>query len=164
MSERRSNYITPEGAAKLQAELDQLWKLERPKVTKEVQAAAQQGDRSENAEYIYGKRRLREIDRRLRFLTKRLDELTVVSEPVARDGRAYFGAWVSVEDDEGNETRYRLVGPDETEAERGSISVDSPIGRALLGRRVDEEVRVQRPRGQISYLILAVDYDEKPAR
>ncbi len=162
MSERRSNYITPEGAAKLQAELDQLWKLERPKVTKEVQAAAQQGDRSENAEYIYGKRRLREIDRRLRFLSKRLDELMVVSEPVARDGRAYFGAWVGVEDDAGNETRYRLVGPDETEAERGRISVDSPIGRALLGRRVDEEVRVQRPKGEISYLIVAVDYDEKP--
>ncbi len=164
MSERRSNYITPEGAAKLQAELDQLWKLERPKVTKEVQAAAQQGDRSENAEYIYGKRRLREIDRRLRFLSKRLDELTVVSEPVARDGRAYFGAWVEVEDGEGNETRYQLVGPDETEAERGRISVDSPIGRALLGRRVDEEVRVQRPKGEISYLIVAVDYEDKPAR
>ena len=164
MSERRSDYITPVGAAKLQAELDRLWKVERPTVTREVQAAAQQGDRSENAEYIYGKRRLREIDRRLHYLSRRLEELTVVSEPVARDGRAYFGAWVTVEDEAGSQTRYRLVGPDETEAERGCISVDSPIGRALLGRRADDEVQVERPKGQIRYLILAVDYEEKPAR
>ncbi len=97
-NERGSNHITPAGEQRLRAELDQLWKLERPRVTQEVTAAAAQGDRSENAEYIYGKRRLREIDRRIRYLQKRLDELVVVREPVARDGRAYFGAWVTVED------------------------------------------------------------------
>ncbi len=157
--ERRSNHITPEGAERLRAELDQLWQVERPSVTKEVTAAAAQGDRSENAEYIYGKRRLREIDRRIRYLHKRLDELVVVREPVARDGRAYFGAWVTVEDESGSETRYRLVGPDESEADRGRISVDSPIGRALLGRREDDEVTVERPKGRITYTVLAVDYD-----
>ncbi len=159
-TEGKSSYITPEGAAKLRSELDQLWKVERPRVTKEVSAAAAQGDRSENAEYIYGKRRLREIDRRVRYLSKRLDELTIVSEPVARDGRAYFGAWITVEDESGEETRYRLVGPDESEADRGRISIDSPIGRALLGKREDDEIVVQRPKGRITYTILAVEYED----
>ena len=162
-AEPRSNtitpYITPEGAARLREELGQLWKRERPKVTAEVQAAAQQGDRSENAEYIYGKRRLREIDRRIRFLSKRLDELVIVDEPVARDGRAYFGAWVTVEDEQGNQRRYRLVGPDESDAENGSISIDSPIGRALLGRREDDEVEVRRPKGVMRYTIAAIEYE-----
>ncbi len=153
-------YITPEGAAKLQAELAQLWNVERPRVTQEVSDAAALGDRSENAEYIYGKKRLREIDRRIRYLQKRLDQLVVVREPVARDGRALFGAWVTVEDEEGRETRYRLVGPDETEAEAGLISIDSPIGRALLGKRADDEVTVQRPKGRITYTILSVGYGE----
>ncbi len=123
-----------------------------------MQAAAQQGDRSENAEYIYGKRRLREIDRRIRFLSKRLDALVVVDQPVARDGRAYFGTWVTVQDEEGNQCRYRLVGPDESDAENGSISVESPIGRALLGRREDDEVEVRRPKGVVRYTILGIDY------
>ena len=154
------SYITPEGAARLQTELDQLWRVERPGVTREVQAAAQQGDRSENAEYIYGKRRLREIDGRIRYLRKRLDELVVVTAPVARDGRAYFGAWVRVEDETGVETRYRLVGPDESEADRGRISVESPIGRALLGRRRDDEVIVERPAGRMTYTVLSVEYED----
>ena len=157
--ERRSNHITPAGAARLRDELEGLWKHERPKVTAEVQAAAQQGDRSENAEYIYGKRRLREIDRRIRFLSKRLDDLVIVDQPVARDGRVYFGVWVSVEDEEGNELRYRLVGPDESDAENGSISIDSPIGRALLGRREDDEVEVRRPKGVVRYTITAIEYE-----
>ncbi len=159
-NQRGSNHITPAGEQRLRAELDQLWKQERPRVTQEVTAAAAQGDRSENAEYIYGKRRLREIDRRIRYLQKRLDELVVVREPVARDGRAYFGAWVTVEDERGDETRYQLVGPDESEADRGRISVDSPIGRALIGHREDDEVSVERPKGRITYTILAVDYGD----
>ena len=155
--EPRSNYITPEGATRLQDELRQLWKTERPRVTAEVQAAAAQGDRSENAEYIYGKRRLRQIDARIRFLTKRLEEVEVVRLPVADDGRAYFGSWVTVEDSDGSESRFRLVGPDESDVEKGLISVDSPIGRALLGKREDDEVTVRRPKGAITYLITDVE-------
>lgn len=157
--EARSKYITPEGAARLQGELRTLWRNERPQVTAEVQAAAAQGDRSENAEYIYGKRRLRQIDSRIRFLTKRLEELEVVRAPVADDGRAYFGSWVTVEDPEGNEARFRLVGPDESDVEHGLISVDSPIGRSLLGRREDDEVTIRRPKGDITYLIVAIESD-----
>src|SRR5688500_1156774 len=127
------NYLTPTGHKQLADELNRLMSVERPKVTQEVAEAAAQGDRSENAEYIYGKRRLREIDRRIRFLGKRLDEVAVV-EPTARDdGRAYFGAWVTVEDDDGEEASYRLVGPDEADAKQGLVSIDSPVGRALLG-------------------------------
>ena len=155
-----ASYITPAGFRKLEEEAERLWSVERPRVTHEVSEAAALGDRSENAEYIYGKKRLREIDRRIRYLQKRLDQLVVVREPVARDGRALFGAWVTVEDEEGGETRYRLVGPDETEAEAGLISIDSPIGRALLGKRAGDEVTVQRPKGRITYTILAVDYGE----
>lgn len=157
-----SNYITPGGAERLRAELDRLWKVERPQVTREVQAAAQQGDRSENAEYIYGKRRLREIDRRIRYLSKRLDELTIVREPVARDGRAHFGAWVSALDEEGNELRVQLVGPDEADANRGRISVDSPVGRAFLRTRPDDEITVHRPKGPITFTILSIHYDDPP--
>ena len=157
--EARSKYITPQGAARLQEELRTLWRNERPQVTAEVQAAAAQGDRSENAEYIYGKRRLRQIDSRIRFLTKRLEELEVVRAPVADDGRAYFGSWVTVEDPEGNEARFRLVGPDESDVEHGLISVDSPIGRNLLGRREDDEVTIRRPKGDITYLIVAIESD-----
>jgi transcription elongation factor GreB len=153
-----SRYITPEGAARLRDELIQLWTVERPKVTQEVADAAAQGDRSENAEYIYGKRRLREIDSRVRFLGKRLDEVAVV-EPTARtDGRAYFGAWVTVEDDEGVLARFRLVGPDEADAKQGLVSIDSPMGRALLGRREGDEVTVTRPKGLTSMTITQVTY------
>jgi len=155
--EARSKYITPDGASRLQDELRQLWRVERPKVTAEVQAAAAQGDRSENAEYIYGKRRLRQIDSRIRFLTKRLEEVEVVRAPVADNGRAYFGCWITVEDEAGTESRFRLVGPDESDVENGRISVDSPIGRALLGKREDDEVTVRRPKGDITYLITQID-------
>src|SRR5512138_819667 len=106
---KRSPHITPEGARKLRAELDQLWSVERPRVTQEVADAAAQGDRSENAEYIYGKRRLREIDRRVRFLSKRLDEVTVVNEPPSDPKRCFFGAWVTIEDEDGEEVTYRIV-------------------------------------------------------
>jgi len=154
----RSPHITPEGAAKLRAELDQLWTVERPRVTQEVADAAAQGDRSENAEYIYGKRRLREIDRRVRFLSKRLETVKIVAEPPTDPSRVFFGAWVTVEDDDGNEKVYRIVGADESELERGLISIDSPVARALLGKRAGDEVVVRVPRGEVEYTVLKVEY------
>jgi transcription elongation factor GreB len=153
-----SGYITPEGARRLRAELDQLWSVERPRVTQEVSDAAALGDRSENAEYIYGKRRLREIDRRIRFLAKRLDALTVVEPADRDDGRVYFGAWVTVEDEDGVEAEYRLVGPDEADAKASDISIDSPMGRALLGRAEGDEVAVVRPKGRATFTISSVRY------
>jgi transcription elongation factor GreB len=159
---KRSSHITPEGAKKLRAELDQLWTVERPRVTQEVADAAAQGDRSENAEYIYGKRRLREIDRRVRFLSKRLEEITVVSEPPTDPARAFFGAWVTVEDEDGAEKTYRIVGADESDLEQGAISIDSPVARALLGKRRGEEVTVRVPRGDVVYSIVAVSYGKPP--
>jgi transcription elongation factor GreB len=155
----RSKHITPEGARKLRAELDQLWTVERPRVTQEVADAAAQGDRSENAEYIYGKRRLREIDRRVRFLSKRLDEVTVVSEPPTDPRRVFFGAYVTVEDEDGDHHRYRIVGGDESDVDKGWISIDSPVARACLGKREDDVVLVRAPRGEIEYTIVAVSYD-----
>ena len=152
-----SRYITPEGYARLREEHERLWRIERPKVTEQVAAAAALGDRSENAEYIYGKKRLREIDARLRFLGRRLEELTVV-EPDARRGneRVFFGSWVTLEDEAGESVRYRIVGPDEADPARGLISMDSPVGRGLLGKRVDDEVRVRRPKGDVLFVILEI--------
>jgi transcription elongation factor GreB len=156
-----SHYITRAGFQKLEAELAWLWKEERPRVTEAVSVAAALGDRSENADYIYGKKRLREIDRRIRFLTKRIDELSVVDAgPRKEADRVYFGAWVSVEDEEGVALRYRLVGPDEFDAGEGLISVDSPVGRALMGQRLGDEVVVRRPKGETVYEILAIDYED----
>ena len=152
--------ITPEGIKRLQDELDALWNVERPKVTQEVSDAAAQGDRSENAEYIYGKRRLREIDRRVRFLRKRIDVLEVVRPgEVADRARIYFGARVTLEDENGEEQRYRLVGPDEFDPDRREISVHSPLGRSLLGKRMDDEVTVERPAGRTFYTVIEIAYD-----
>src|SRR5262249_3244223 len=156
----KKSYITPDGAKKLRAELDQLWTVERPRVTQEVADAAAQGDRSENAEYIYGKRRLREIDRRVRFLSKRLDEITIVSEPPSDPARVFFGAYVTVEDEDGAERTYRIVGADESDLDQGAISIDSPVARALLGKRGGDEVSVRVPRGEVVYSILAVTYSK----
>ena len=154
--------ITPQGVKKLQEELEQLWKVERPKVTKEVAAAAAQGDRSENAEYIYGKKRLREIDSRMRFLKKRFDQIRVVRpEEIEDRERIFFGAWVTLEDEEGEEVRYRLVGPDETVPEEGLISVESPIGRALMGKGEDDEVTVRRPAGPVTFTVLSIAYESE---
>ncbi len=127
-------------------------------MTQEVADAAAQGDRSENAEYIYGKRRLREIDRRVRFLAKRLDTVVIVGEPPTDRSRVFFGAWVTVEDDDGAEKVYRIVGADESELERGLISIDSPVARALLGKREGDEVLVRVPRGEVEYTVLKVEY------
>ncbi len=154
----KKSYITPEGARRLRAELEQLWTIERPRVTQEVADAAAQGDRSENAEYIYGKRRLREIDRRVRFLSKRLDGVTVVSEPPSDPKRVFFGAWVTLEDDDGTEVTYRIVGPDESDVDKGWISMEAPVAKALLGKRDGDEVTVRRPKGDISYTITAITY------
>jgi transcription elongation factor GreB len=155
-----SNYITRAGFEALTSELEWLWKEERPRVTEAVSVAAALGDRSENADYIYGKKRLREIDRRIRFLTKRVDELVVVDGGPRKDpDRVYFGGWVEIEDEAGEVQRYQLVGPDEFDAAAGRISVDSPVGRALMGKRVGDEVIVRRPKGETIYEILSVEYE-----
>ena len=153
-----AKYITPEGAKTLRDELAWLWTKERPRVTQAVSDAAALGDRSENADYIYGKRRLREIDRRIEYLSKRLDVLTVVTELPPDRGRVAFGAWVTLEDDDGAEQVYRLVGPDEFDAKAGLISVDSPVARAVLGKREGDEVTVVRPKGPATFTITGVRY------
>jgi len=155
---KSSAYITPEGARRLRDELDHLWRVKRPQVTQAVSEAAAQGDRSENAEYIYGKKQLREIDRRIRFLQKRLDELVVVDRAPSDTSRVFFGAWVRLETDDGEVTEYRIVGPDEFDLAHGQISIDSPLARALLKRTVDEEVTVALPRGKTVYTILDIRY------
>jgi transcription elongation factor GreB len=154
-----TNYITPQGYRKLTEELRQLWTVERPRVTQEVADAAALGDRSENAEYIYGKKRLREIDRRLRFLSKRIDELQVVQPAPEQRGRVFFGAYVTVEDEQGEASRFQLVGPDEYDARQHRVSVDSPLGHALLGKAEGDEVRVQKPRGSTRLTIVDIEYD-----
>ncbi|HEY7638736.1 MAG TPA: transcription elongation factor GreB [Steroidobacteraceae bacterium] len=158
---RGSKFITPEGAARLKQELDHLWRVLRPQVTQAVQEAAAQGDRSENAEYIYGKRQLREIDRRVRFLRQRLDGMVVVAAPPSDPARVFFGAWVQLEDEAGAEVEYRIVGPDEFDAAQGFISMDAPLGRALLGKRLDDEVKVELPGGTKVYVVVGVRYGEK---
>jgi len=157
-----SKYITPQGAARLRAELDQLWSVERPAVTQAVSEAAAQGDRSENAEYIYGKRRLREIDGRVRFLRKRLDGMSVVDQPPSDPRKVFFGAWISIEDDAGTLATYRIVGPDEFDLERDYISMDSPLGRALLGKSLDAEITVALPAGAKTYVIVEIAYGSRP--
>lgn len=154
-----SPYITPEGDARLRRELDFLWRVRRPQVTRAVAEAAAQGDRSENAEYIYGKKQLREIDRRVRFLRKRLEQLVVVREAPSDPTRIHFGAWVRVEDQAGSERVYRIVGPDEFDPAQGWISLDSPVARALLGKRVDDAVSVALPQGDVEYVVLDVAYE-----
>jgi len=153
------SYITPAGFRRLQEEADRLWRVERPRVTQQVADAAALGDRSENAEYIYGKKRLREIDGRLRFLRQRLDSLTVVSGAPPRTDRIYFGAFVTVAEQNGDRAEYRLVGPDESDPAQGLLSIESPLGRALLGRSEGDEVSVRRPRGEATLAIAAIRYE-----
>jgi transcription elongation factor GreB len=153
---RPPRYITREGFRRLADEHERIWSVERPRVVAEVEAAAALGDRSENAEYIYGKRKLRELDRRLRFLSERMDALTVVEPSPHPDGRAFFGAWVTVEAEDGEERTYRLVGPDEFDVARGLLSVEAPLGRALLGRREGDVVAVQRPAGRAEVTVVEI--------
>ena len=155
---RGSRYITPEGEAILREELHQLWKVERPQVTSAVHEAAKNGDRSENGDYIYGKRRLREIDSRVRFLNKRLDELEVVDRPPQDQSKVRFGAWVTLEDEDGEEKRWRIVGPDEFDLAEGKLSMDSPMARAMLGKGLDDEVAVRSPSGEQVFFVTGIEY------
>ena len=154
-----SAYITPQGAERLRAELDFLWRVKRPQVTQAVSEAAAQGDRSENADYIYGKKQLREIDRRIRFLQKRFDEFVVVNQAPTDPSRVYFGAWVRLEDESGKIVEYRIVGADEFDTEKGWISIDSPVARALLKKTVDDEAIVMLPQGRMIYTVLEIRYE-----
>ncbi|MGC8119478.1 transcription elongation factor GreB [Marinobacter sp. VGCF2001] len=154
----RPRYITPEGEQALREELQYLWKVKRPEVTQAVREAAAQGDRSENAEYIYGKKQLREIDRRVRFLSKRLDEVSVVNRLPEDQSRVFFGAWVTVEDEDGHERAYRIVGADEFDLEKGYLSVNAPLARALIGKHLDDEVSVKTPEGWKEVVITGIRY------
>lgn len=154
-----SKYITRAGFCRLDAELTFLWKTKRPQVTQAVREAAAQGDRSENAEYIYGKKQLREIDRRVRFLRQRLDNITVVDHVPSDPSRIFFGAWVELEDEGGNTQKHRIVGPDEIDPEQGYISMDSPVAIALMKKSVDEEITVSTPKGEMLLTIISVNYE-----
>ena len=158
-AQAQARYITATGARQLNDELKYLWKVKRPEVTQAVKEAAAQGDRSENAEYIYGKKQLREIDRRVRYLSKRLDVLTVVDRlPEDRD-TVFFGAWVTLMDEQEKEYRYRIVGPDEISNEEGYISMDSPMAKRLLKRHVGDEFSITKPDGsEVWYEIVAIEY------
>jgi len=153
-----SPYITPEGHKHLNEELSYLWKIKRPQVTQAVAEAAAMGDRSENAEYIYGKKQLRQIDSRIRFLAKRLSELIVVDRIPKDTSKVFFGAWVEVEDTDGNISQYRIVGPDETNLEKDFISIDSPMAKALLRRAIGDEVVVSRPNGTTAFVVNSIHY------
>jgi transcription elongation factor GreB len=152
--------ITREGFERLKAELDELWRLRRPDVVKALAAAAAEGDRSENAEYTYRKKQLGEIDRRVRYLSKRIEALKVVEGAPARTDAVYFGAHLTVErEDSGAEATYRIVGPDEIDAAKGWISIDSPLARAALGKKIDDEFDAALPAGPTRFIVVAVRYD-----
>lgn len=152
------NYMTPQGAQKLRDELSHLLNVERPKVVETVAWAAGNGDRSENADYIYGKRRLREIDRRLRFLTRRLDALLEVDPAAQKSDKVLFGATVIIENEDGEERQYQIVGIDETDAKQGRVSWSSPIGKALLQAKVGDVVVLRTPKGEEELEILRIEY------
>jgi transcription elongation factor GreB len=159
-AEKSTALITRAGHEHLKAELDTLWRVRRPDVVKALAAAAAEGDRSENAEYTYRKKQLGEIDRRVRYLSKRLEVLRVVDEAPSDPSAVFFGANVTLENnDTGEIVRYRIVGPDETDAQRGWISIDAPLARTLLKKHVDDDVEAQLPGGNVSFVIVAVNYD-----
>ena len=153
--DNKTNLITREGRSRLQEEYDFLWEEERPRIVREVSEAAAEGDRSENASYIYGRKRLREIDGRLKYLGGRLKALKIAS-PVANPVSVTFGCWVTFEDENGDERCYQLVGPDEFDVAAGRISIDSPVGTALLGKKVDDEVTIRRPAGNLQATIVGI--------
>lgn len=157
----KSNYITRGGWQALDQELKFLWKDERPKVTQAVSEAAALGDRSENAEYIYGKRRLREIDRRVRFLSKRLEVLQIVDYHPKQEGKVFFGAWVELENEQGETKQYRIVGCDEFDPAKNWISIDSPVARALIGKEADDEIKVNTPLGKSLLYINKIWYEKE---
>ncbi|MBL6752112.1 MAG: transcription elongation factor GreB [Nevskia sp.] len=161
---RSAPYITAEGYARLKGELDELWRVRRPEVVRALAAAAAEGDRSENAEYIYRKKELREIDRRLRYLQTRIPDLKVVERPPDDPRRVFFGAWVEIAGADGTVRSYRIVGPDEIDARKGCISVDSPLARALLKRAQGDTVSAMLPGGEAELEIRAVRYAPVAAR
>ncbi|MBS0514537.1 MAG: transcription elongation factor GreB [Proteobacteria bacterium] len=150
--------ITADGQARLKAELDELWRLRRPEVVKALAAAAAEGDRSENAEYTYRKKQLGEIDRRVRYLSKRLPALKVADAPSTDRGAVFFGAWFAIEDEDGGTQRLRIVGPDETDAPKGWISIDSPLARAALKKRVSDEFEAPLPSGSKRFVVTEISY------
>tara|TARA_B110000495_G_C23037898_1_gene620680 strand:+ start:3589 stop:4104 length:516 start_codon:yes stop_codon:yes gene_type:complete len=158
---KSSPYITAEGAANMRAELRQLWKVERPQVTQVVHEAAKNGDRSENGDYIYGKRRLREIDSRVRYLTKGLENAQIIEDKPRDPSKVFFAAWVTVEDEQGNglPQTFRLVGSDEIDPSRHWISIDSPMAQALVGKSLDDEIKVETPAGQRYFVITDISYE-----
>jgi len=155
------NYITPLGLGVLKKELEDLLKVERPQVVATVAWAASNGDRSENADYIYGKRRLREIDKRIGFLTKRIESAQVVDPSLQNPEKIFFGAWVVVEDEESGQKTIQIVGEDEINTEAGQISWKSPLAKALIGKKVGDEVRVQKPKGPVWVEILDFHYKSR---
>ena len=150
--------ITAEGYRRLRDELDLLWRATRPEVVRALADAAAEGDRSENAEYIYRKKQLGEIDRRIRYLSKRLQALRIIESAPTDPTAIYFGAWLRVESDDGVAHDYRIVGPDETDAARGWISIDSPLARAALGKRADDEFEADLPTGRTGFVVIRVSY------
>jgi len=154
----KSNHITREGWQKLDDEFRYLWQVKRPKITKVVSEAAAQGDRSENGDYIYNKKLLREIDYRVRFLDKRLDQLQIVDYSPHQEGKIFFGAQVEIEDEEGKTTSFRLVGSDETDTVKNFISINSPMAMALIGKEIDDEVIVKLPNGPKTIYINKINY------
>ncbi len=150
--------MTPKGHKKLVDELDELLRVERPEVTKLIQWAASNGDRSENADYLYGKKRLREIDRRIRFLTSRLDQAQVVQPSQTVSNKIQFGATVEILDEEGNTRKYTIVGVDEVDTSKGHISWQSPIGKTLLGKVLGQEVVINAPAGEMNFEIVSIQY------
>ncbi len=154
----KNNYITPMGNQKLVDELEQLLRIERPEVTKLVQWAASNGDRSENADYLYGKKRLREIDRRVRFLSQRLDAAVIVDPARIKSEKVQFGATLDVTDENGNVRKYSIVGVDEVDTAKGRISWQSPIGKSLIGKTVGDEVLVKIPSGEVTLEIVKIIY------
>ena len=150
--------ITPEGHGRLKDELDALWRVKRPEVVRALADAAAEGDRSENAEYTYRKKQLGEIDRRIRYLTKRLATLRVVDAAPSDTSAVYFGAWLRLESESGDVLEYRIVGPDETDAARGWISIDSPLARAALRKREDDEFEAELPVGRVRFVVVRVSY------
>jgi len=152
-------YITPGGARTLRDELTHIWKVVRPEVTQKVSAAAALGDRSENADYIYGKRRLREIDKRIRYLTKRLDNLEIVDRKPENQDKIFFGAWIKLEDENGDISEFRIVGADEFDLKKGWISLASPMAKSLLSKSKGDDVFVKRPKGDVEMYILDVSYE-----
>lgn len=157
----KHNLVTREGYQKLKDELDFLWRTERPEITKKVTWAASLGDRSENADYQYNKKRLREIDRRVRFLSKRLESLQIVDYAASQEGRVFFGAWVSIENDAGDSKQFRIVGVDEIfDSSQNYISINSPMASALLKKQVDDEATVTTPEGAKLWWVTAIEYNK----